>query len=170
MVKTIMAEGNPGGQGGPALDDAHTVRSRLIASFAAALALSVAWGPFCGFTDLLRTEPPSPFFWPSRYMWMIGVMCVVASLVACVIAVPCVALTAWAWRRFGDRTQRWALVMGLGFLGLLVLGQLDLIPYSTDYTTGMDLAVSSNRNVPELAFAAIERLAQGIYVILLNHY
>lgn len=114
------------------LGHSKAVRDRLIASFAVALMLSVAWGPFCALANLLRADPPTVLFSLSRYLFLTAGVCVAMSVVALIAAVPMVALTVLLWKRFGGECQRWFLGLGLVPLGILTLCQLDLLAYATD--------------------------------------
>jgi len=110
-----------------ALGDIVSVRRRLVVSFALAFALAFAWGPFCAFTHLLRTEQPTIFFSPSRYLFLTTVVCLTAGAVALVAAIPLIALIVFVWMRFGARTHRWFMFIGLMALGILAVHYLDVI-------------------------------------------
>ena len=106
----------------------QAVRSRLVVSFALALAFSFAWGPFCALTHLLRSEPPTIFFSPSYYLVQVTGATILMGILTGAVWALAIGLTVWLWRRFGYQVQRWFLLMGFVALGLLGAHQLAIIP------------------------------------------
>lgn len=52
-----------------------------------------------------------------------------------------------------------------------VTGKRGVVDYSDEFTTANDLALPrSAEALPQVAFVAIERLSQGVYVVVLNHW
>ena len=90
--------------------------TRLAASFAVSVAVALMWGPACALFGFLRVAAPNAFLSPSRYVFEITLVCLVAALVSAVVW-GVGALVAWLAHRFVPRHATVLLLL----LGLLLV-------------------------------------------------